>query len=195
LVLYRTFAFLTGSQIEAPKFTTPGQALTFSITALTATLGYGIPTSGEFDRVSFAAWLSTMTILGGTLISAAGSILMASTAITSTRGKLATSGYIIATYLGRPPVVTSFVFLFAVLTYHRANTLEAHKVTIGWSMLVFARPIENFFMLTNRKQTGTFAIRDGRREISRFFATLTASGVTNRDGHFEVAVNASRVES
>jgi hypothetical protein len=144
------FAFLTGTLMEAPTHTTPAQAFTFATLALIATFGFGLPALESLDLVAKIGWYLAIAFELSCLLAAIVAIVWKEQVPSTAAARLGTTAYLIARLLGRPAVIASAPFLFAVMAYHRAPPSEGLTLALAWSVLVFGRPLENVIALWTR---------------------------------------------
>ena len=115
------YAFLVGALLEAPTHTTPAQAFTFAALAGIGVAGFGIGNYPQLDALAkgtyFLALLAEIVVVGAAVVA----IIWKDRPDPDVRSRLGSSGYVIASALGRPQFISFWPFLFAVISFHRAN--------------------------------------------------------------------------
>ena len=134
-------ALLLGNLLVTPFFTKPADAISYSVAAVIALLAvniWGAPQRSGFDLF---LWSAALLYVATVLITGVLSIAMKD--IDSTpRQKLARSCFLLSDALGDPRAIFSVVFLFALVTYHRAVPREYLLIGLAWAVFVGLRPLE-----------------------------------------------------
>jgi hypothetical protein len=147
------FAFLTGALIEAPTHVVPKQSLVFSLVALLAAVGFGLSTFQLLSPAAVSVWIGILFLELLILFTSVTAIQWKDASAEEIRGRIARTGHAISQFLGRPAIVTSGPFLFGLVAYHFDRPQEAVALTLGWTLLVFARPLEHSLDLLNAIRT------------------------------------------
>lgn len=142
------YAFIVGALLEAPTHVKPAQAFAFSALAAIGILGFGLTTESGLSQTSRVVFWTCLAAEGFVLISAAAAILLKDRGGEGALHRLAESGFALSSLLGRPAVVSFPPFLFGLCAFHSHNAKETIFLTIGWSLLVFARPLDRIFDLS-----------------------------------------------
>lgn len=134
-------ALLLGNLLVTPFFTKPADAISYGVAALVTMLAadvWGSAAATGFERFT---WSIAMAYVVLVLVAA----LLAIAIKDSTRPfwqKVDRSCFILAHALGAPRAVFSVVFLFALITYHRATPREYVTIGLAWAVFVGLRPLE-----------------------------------------------------
>lgn len=143
------YAFLVASLVEAPTHVTPAQALAFAALAALGIVGFGV---AEYSTLGEAGITLFWVALGAELLvmtSAAAAILLKDTKEGAGQ-RLGQSGFLLSSVLGRPEFVSFAPFLFALVAFHVQSPREVLALTLGWTVLVFGRPIEHAILLSRK---------------------------------------------
>lgn len=134
-------ALLLGNLLVTPFFTSPANAISYAVAALVTLFTVNPWTrqgSGEFDRFTWSvASLYVVSVLAAALVAIAGK-----DATRPTAHRIARSAHAYADIAGSPRAVFSSVFLFALITYHRAVPREYLVIGLSWALFVGLRPLE-----------------------------------------------------
>lgn len=142
-------AILLGSLLVTPYFTSPANAISYAVAALVTLLAVNpwlSPSSESFERL---AW-SAASVYVATIIAAAFVAIAAKDTSYSFGRRLGRSAHILADTAGGPRPVFSAVFLFALVTYHRATVREFLVISLAWALFVGLRPLESLAALWSR---------------------------------------------
>jgi hypothetical protein len=150
-------ALLLGSLLVTPFFTKPADAISYAVAAVVALLAVNTwrqPQTTGFDRFT---WAVTIAYVGFVLAVALINIAFKDSS-RPTLQRVARSSFLLADTLGNPRAVFSAVFLFALVTYHRAAPREYIIIGFSWALLVGFRPLESLAVLLRR----LYAVWGGR---------------------------------
>jgi len=142
-------ALLLGNLLVTPFFTKPADAISYAVAAAIALLSVNAWRSSEttgFDR--FIWTVALVYILA--VLAAAITAIVAKDSPHAFAQKTARSSLLLADVAGSPRAIFSVVFLFALITYHRAVPREYLIIGLAWMVFVGLRPLETVVNLSNR---------------------------------------------
>ncbi|MEM9557259.1 MAG: DUF87 domain-containing protein [Acidobacteriota bacterium] len=136
------YAFLVGALLESPTHVRPAQAFSFSALAALGILGIGLSGQTELSPTAETVLGACLALEVGILASAALAMLLYGRTSGKVLERAGKTGYLLSSSLGRPGIVSFPPFLFAIVAFHSNSARESLLLTLGWSVLVFARPLD-----------------------------------------------------
>lgn len=145
-------ALLLGNLLVTPFYVKPADAISYAVAALVGLLATNPWWSPQPGRLSLALWSGAAAYILFILIAAVFCIALKNSA-TIIAQRLSRTLYVVSDALGTPRAIFLVVFLFALLSFHRADPREYVVISLAWAATVALRPLEVIANLLSRVAT------------------------------------------
>lgn len=142
-------ALLLGNLLVSPFFTKPADALSYGVVSLVTLLAVDAWSAIELTDFDQVLWTLATAYVAVVVVSSIGSIFSKNSG-SATGLRVSKSLYVLAEAAGRPTVIFSVVFLFALIAYHRDSAREYLIIGASWGLFVVLQPLETLSDIVSR---------------------------------------------